>query len=82
MAQLGSASGLEPEGRRFESCRPDQLLNGAVSPDLRSVIVRLAERSRQGRDDLLDGHVIREVRADRLIVQARVGTRPHQLRLH
>ena len=24
VAQLGSASGLGPEGRRFESCHPDQ----------------------------------------------------------
>ena len=24
VAQPGSASGLGPEGRRFESCRPDQ----------------------------------------------------------
>ena len=26
VAQPGSASGLGPEGRRFKSCRPDQLL--------------------------------------------------------
>ncbi len=25
VAQPGSASGLGPEGRRFKSCRPDQL---------------------------------------------------------
>ena len=25
VAQLGSASGLGPEGRRFESCHPDHL---------------------------------------------------------
>ena len=25
VAQLGSASGLGPEGRRFKSCRPDHL---------------------------------------------------------
>jgi hypothetical protein len=25
VAQPGSASGLGPEGRRFKSCRPDQI---------------------------------------------------------
>lgn len=28
VAQSGSASGLGPEGHRFESCRRDQILNG------------------------------------------------------
>ena len=27
VAQFGSASGLGPEGRRFESCHPDQIAN-------------------------------------------------------
>ena len=27
VAQFGSASGLGPEGRRFESCHPDQRKN-------------------------------------------------------
>ena len=30
VAQPGSASGLGPEGRRFESCRPDQKASTAV----------------------------------------------------
>ena len=31
VAQFGSASGLGPEGRRFESCHPDQNLNGSIA---------------------------------------------------
>ncbi len=35
VAQFGSASGLGPEGRRFESCHPDQIFyqneNGSLA---------------------------------------------------
>ena len=32
VAQFGSASGLGPEGRRFESCHPDQIAdNGSLA---------------------------------------------------
>ncbi len=33
VAQFGSASGLGPEGRRFESCHPDQIFlkNGSIA---------------------------------------------------
>ncbi len=37
VAQLGSASGLGPEGRRFKSCHPDQFI-------FRGVIAQLGER--------------------------------------
>ena len=30
VAQPGSASGLGPEGRRFESCRPDHFKSGEL----------------------------------------------------
>ena len=38
VAQFGSASGLGPEGRRFESCHPDQTFLGYGS------IAQLGER--------------------------------------
>ena len=31
VAQFGSASGLGPEGRRFESCHPDQKFFGSLA---------------------------------------------------
>ena len=34
MAQLGSASGLGPEGRRFESCHSDQYMNTSGSSSI------------------------------------------------
>ena len=37
MAQLGSASGLGPEGRRFESCHSDQYMNTSGSPSINSI---------------------------------------------
>ena len=37
MAQLGSASGLGPEGRRFESCHSDQYMNTSSSPAINAI---------------------------------------------
>ena len=37
MAQLGSASGLGPEGRRFESCHSDQYMNTSGSPSINAI---------------------------------------------
>ena len=37
MAQLGSASGLGPEGRRFESCHSDQYMNTSGSPSVNAI---------------------------------------------
>ena len=37
MAQLGSASGLGPEGRRFESCHSDQYMNTSGSSSIDAI---------------------------------------------
>ena len=37
MAQLGSASGLGPEGRRFESCHSDQYMNTSGSSPIDAI---------------------------------------------
>ena len=37
MAQLGSASGLGPEGRRFESCHSDQFMNMSGSFSIEAI---------------------------------------------
>ena len=37
MAQLGSASGLGPEGRRFESCHSDQYMNTSDSSSIDAI---------------------------------------------
>jgi hypothetical protein len=50
VAQFGSASGLGPEGRRFESCLPDHFHNmpmkslaqtGQIAPLTRAIAKRL-----------------------------------------